>query len=632
MYHREIYLSRLVLLSSGEVSGYNVSMHSTDREKFGNGIEREVLGDDQAIFNRFSIAFVFFLFGSYLLAVFGIFTKSVIIVLSVANGIGLIIFLWKLRPSKEFFQVGIALFAFMALLLFPLSPSVFSGRDQGSYAGAAIRLAADHSLLSNTPSVAKDFFHIYGEGKALNVPGFFYTKDGALTTQFPLGYIVWLGAFVSLFGLAGFSLANACTFFLSLSATFLFLRRFLPFPFAVGGIFVAALSFPFLWILDNTLSENLATFLFLFISFHLVSFVRNPTLFSWWLAVSGSIFFFLTRIEGFFVLIAFFLIVLFQRESRIFLKTRVLSATLPSLALSGAFFATSLSVSLPFYRTVGKALLDSSPLSQTASSGIPVFSALFRNTEIFWTYGMISVFALALLGGVFLFMKKKFFALIPFFLALPTFLYMISPHISGDHPWMLRRFAFSLWPVAIILAVFGMSHFQKKFSEKYPGKLLFRPLWFSVFFSSLLILPAFPSIISNFFSSENVDLLEDAKKLSEKFSDRDLVLVDQMASGDRYSMIADPMSTLFDRNAIYFFNPGDLERVNLFRFENVYLVVRNGDETRYRESFENRFTLESAFPYSLRTSVLSRETDPSRLPVRKNETVNGMVFRILPRN
>lgn len=613
----------------------NTSSHSETPSNDSTRIKAEERSADyqmpnHSIFDRLSGTFLFFLFGAYFLAFFGIFTREAIFALSGFTVLGAIALVWKLRLSQEFIRVGAALFAFVAILSFSSSPSIFSGRDQGSYAGAALRLAQEHSIFSNIPLVSKDLFGIYGEGQSLNIPGFFYTETGQLVTQFPLGYITWLGAHISLFGIAGISIANSATFFLTLLTLFLLLRRFLPFPFAISGTLVGALSFPFLWLSHNALSENLAVFLFLLISYHAISFFNRPSRLSWFLATFGGIFFFLTRVEGFFILGAFFLLAFFRAESRRFLKTTFLSATLPAFALSGIFFAISLSVSLPFYRTIGKALLKSSPLSEEISAGTSIFSAIFRNIEISWTYGMISVCALAVLGGIALFRKRQYVSLVPFFLALPTFIYLVNTHISGDHPWLLRRFIFSLWPTAIIFAIFAIAHLQKTFSEKHPHKILFRPAIFSLVFSSLLILPSFPATIPNLFFSENPNLLEDVGKLSETFSDRDLVLVDQMASGDRYSMIADSLSTLFGKNAIYFFNPDDLDRLDRSRFEAIYLIARDGDEARYRDAFKGRYLLEAESPYTLRISILSRETDPSRLPTRKTQTVHGTIFRIIP--
>lgn len=586
---------------------------------------------DEAILNRVSASWMIFLFGAFFLAIGSAFTNTAVWALSLSVILGTLVALWKLRPSRELASVGVLAFALSLIVSFPSSPSVFSGRDQGSYAEAAIRLAHDGSLRSHTPLAAEDFFHIYGEGKALNVPGFFFTSDGSLVTQFPLGIIAWFGTAVSLFGIAGLSIANTFTFFCSLMMIFFLVRRFLPFAFAVGGVLLAACSFPFVWIQGNTLSENLALPLFLLLSFHVVSFLRKPTHASWLLMTSSALFLFLTRIEGALIFPVVLFLLLVQQSSRVYMKESFFSIALPTGIVSGCIVIAGILANIPFYRTVGKALIETiNPFGlHTSSSSMSFFSSFFRLGEIFWLYGMISIFSVAILGGVILLKKKNFLELVPFFIALPMFFYFLSPSISSDHPWMLRRFVFSIWPMAILLAVFALAHFQQVFRKHFQENIFFRPAWFSAFCCFLLILPSFPAMLPILFFTENKNLLADVETLSENFSDRDLILVDRMSSGDPFSLIADPMSTLFGKNAIYFFNPNDVNKLDFSRYDHVYLVTQNGDEIPYREALGDRFVFQSVRPYTLRTSILSRETDPTRLSIRKDLLVTGSVFLVV---
>ena len=586
---------------------------------------------DRSIISRILGVWLAFLFGAFFLAIEGLFTDNAVLFLSLAALVGILISLRTLRPSKELALVGAILFVFVFLISFPSSPSVFSGRDQGSYAGAAIRLAHEYSLHSHIPEVAQDFFHIYGAGKSLNIPGFFFAPDGSLVTQFPLGNIAWLGANVSLFGVVGLSLANAFTLFLSLLILFAFLRLFLPFQFAFGGFAVAALSFPFVWIQERTLSENLALPLFLALSFYVVSFLKEPQRWSWWMSVLLATFLSLTRIEGFALLAVAVLIVFFRKESRDYLLSHFFTTVFPAIGIVGAIIGVDIQANLPFYITMGKAALESfsvrSNISPPSSSS-PL--SIIRTFEVFWTYGMISVTSLALLGLTFLIRRRAYIHLTPLWLALPTFVYLLSPQISSDHPWMLRRFVFAFWPAVIILAIFSLAILHEFFENRFPGKTLVRPAVFSACFCTLLILPALPTTVPRLFFAENKNLLADIETLSSNFSNKDLVLVDRLSSGDSFSMIADPMSTLFGKNAIYFFNPSDLSRIDIAKFEHVYLIAKDGDENTYRTAFGSRFELQRIKPYTLRTSLFSREADPSRIPLRSDAAVSGSIFLIVP--
>lgn len=584
---------------------------------------------NREIIERFSVGFFFFLSSAYILAVLGYFSRETLLILLGITVTGTVLSLRYFRPSRVSIAVGIAIILFSASVSFLASPTVFSGRDEGSYSGAALRLAHDHSLLSGIPSISHEFARLYGEGKALNVPGFFYTDEGMLSTQFPLGYIVWLGAFVSIFGLIGIVIANVVTLALTLGILFLLLWKFLPISFALFGTILAGFSFPFLWISGRTLSENLAAPLFLLLVIHFIFFIKQPSKISWAIIVLASTFLFLTRIEGFLILPITIVAIFFFAPARSFFRDRIFSVVLPAIFLVGAGIIVGISSNLPFYRSIGKALFESSS-SNTASVGIPILSAIFRNLEIFWTYGMISIFAMAVLGVIFLLSNRQWFTLLPFWLALPTLVYIVSPHISPDHPWLLRRFSFSIWPIAIFLAMVALAHLQKKLSEKYSGSDFVHSFRFFLILFFLLIIPAIPAISSIFGSSENNDLLADTKKISEYFSDRDVVFVDRLASGDPYSMIADPMSTIFYKNALYVFNPEDIARFDRSRFERIFLIVRSGDELFYKDALDSRFHFEEVNPFTLRTSILSRETDPLRLPRQQNYVATGTIFLLVP--
>lgn len=600
-----------------------------EQEESAHTIKAEEEGDIR-IYRRVSVSWLLFLFGCFLLAACGVFLFTWVAILGSLIALGTLWALRSLRPSPALSRVGIGVLLFAILSSYTVSPTVFSGRDQGAYSNAAIRLAESHALTSGTPA-SESFFERYGPGKALNFPGFFYTERGALETQFPLGYIVWLSAHFSLFGIAGLSLANAFTLVASLTTLFLLLRLFLSVPLAIGGTVVAALSFPLVWIFENTLSENLAMPLFLMTAFHAVLFVRDPRSASWFLMMGSAIFLSLTRIEGVIVApIALFLPLSFPIP-RQYLRDHLFSTLLPGAVGFVGLTMGSVMINTPFYTTIGKAFVAwFSTADPAPEKHMGIVATLERNLELFWTYGMISVALSALLGAFFLFRRRNREALILLFLAAPTFVYFISSHISADYPWALRRFVFSVWPTLIFLAFFAVSRFQQAFQKRYPDSLLFRPALFSIGFSSLFILSAIPSVLPILTSTENPKLLADTQLLSKQFSDRDLILVDRLASGDPFSMIADPLMTLFGKSAVYFFRPEDLLAIDRSRFNRIFLVVPAGEMNRHRETLGSRFTFSDSPPFPLRTAILSRETNPLSLPSRKNKTVDVVVSLLTP--
>ena len=99
----------------------------------------------------------------------------------------------ELSPLEKGEKIALAAIAALGILLsIYTTPTIFGGRDEGSFANAAILLAQNHSL-SDSSTVVQEFFEVYGPGKALNFPGFFYSTSGALKSQFLPGYTSWIG-------------------------------------------------------------------------------------------------------------------------------------------------------------------------------------------------------------------------------------------------------------------------------------------------------------------------------------------------------------------------------------------------------------------------------------------------------
>jgi hypothetical protein len=167
-----------------------------------------------------------------LLSLAGFFCASFLtgyLILGILAGLYLILFnKSNLHPSKHFLFIFVLAFLMIALWAYFSTPTIFSGRDQGTLSGAAVELVNNHQFSFSFPAV-KEFFSLYGPGKALNFPGFNYTETGGLIPHFPLGFIAWLGAFYALFGLKGFVLANGVTFLIFVLSFYLLAKRYFKF-------------------------------------------------------------------------------------------------------------------------------------------------------------------------------------------------------------------------------------------------------------------------------------------------------------------------------------------------------------------------------------------------------------------
>lgn len=509
-------------------------------------------------------------------------------------------------------------------------PTIFSGRDQGSIAEAAYRLAKNTELAFSTPG-SDSFFQIYGAGTALNFPGFAYTTDGSLLTQFPLGYTAWLGSFVSLFDLSGFAIGNALLLFLFLFFFYQLLRLFAQPYYACAGLVLALTSFLPSWFAKLTLTENLAVFLFTFLIYNLILFFREGKfLFYAGILLSGGLLAF-TRIEGFAILVLALALVIFHPHTRALIraypwKTLVIPGLLFFFVLLRDFF-----MNLPYYKMIGKALFKTYERFGTAAGSLGE-SASTSLGSLFFLYGFLLI---ALLGlfGILLFLKKKHYALlIPAFVALPTFLYLFQPSITPDHPWMLRRYLFTLFPVLVFSAVMCLALlFAKKeatplFPVKQPaGKRLFLV---TLIFLGLILLQ-YPAWSGQLLFAEHRGLTEEIATFSREFSDKDLILVDRNATGDGFAMLTGPAQFLYGKNTIYFFNPYDLTALDTSHFEHVYLLTPEESQSRYAAVFGDRLVFKKSVTFTLEHSgVLSFSQNALMLPEKQTTQTRNILFQI----
>lgn len=525
-------------------------------------------------------------------------------------------------PSGEMLMVMFISLIIVILFSFYSTPTVFSGRDQGSISEAAIRLVQNHTFEFSTPA-SSEFFKIYGPGKALNFPGFYYTEDGNLTTQFPLVYIVWLALFYSLFGIAGFIIANAVLLFIFLVSFYLLSRLFLNTKSSLITFSFAATSFSFMWFSKFTLSENMALpFLWLSVLALMLFLKGFRKLYYFTFLVSSALLAFI-RIEGIAFLAVLIIVALFHQKSRKFIAEKVvLRFFLPAIIFI-AFFIANILKDLNFYREIAKAFLSSFTSPQAKYLGVleNITLPAFYTDNIFLMYGLLGFFITGAAGICFYIYKRETYKLIPFFVVLPTFIYFFDSHITNDHPWMLRRFMFSLLPAGIFYA--GL--FLGQCLENKKGKKIKIA---SALLTVGLIAFNLPAFLNYLNFSEDKNLLKQTEALAKNFSSRDLILIDRETTSDGWNMISGPMSSLYGKNAVYFFNTNDLQKLDLNKFKNVYLLAPDNKVSFYMNStIGSRLELKN--DYSLNFSKLNiGKNDIFSFPEKKEIFVSGKIFII----
>ena len=535
----------------------------------------------------------------------------------------------SLLPSRQVLLIlGLSLL-FAIFISKTSEPTVFTGRDQGSIATAAISLAQNHSWQTRS-AVSDVFFQIYGPGKALNFPGYYYTAEGALLTQFPLPYITYLALFYGTLGMGGFAVANGLLLVFSALSFFLATRSFLGAKYAYLAVAFLFSLLPFSWFFKFTLTETMA-FALLWSSLALAADIlkngaRKLSLSAF---LSSLAVLALTRIEGAAFGAMLLLAVLHKKENRAYLKEKMGTALLVMLPFAALFLVFYIAKDIYFFREVFKGFFNSWLPSPSGEAQNIFRSSLMEPaayiTQVHLRYGTLPFFLLGALGIISALCKRKYGLLLPVLATLPAFLYFIDSHISSDHPWMLRRFMFALLPAF----VYASALLLKLWEQRSTRHALGRPL--TVLVAAGLIAQALVATVKILPGTENEGLLTEIAALAQNFSPKDLVLVDRDASGDGWSMLSGPFKEIYGLNAAYFFNSNDLERLDTSAFDNIYLITPRTNATRWKALLGDRIVKEK--PYSLEVSRL--EVDPKAqkkvtvsLPRKHAQKIEGYVLEI----
>jgi len=510
------------------------------------------------------------------LALFGFFYAWILAIYAILAGFGLAYLSltnrMNFKLSWKFFSIFLLSAAATALFSYYTTPTIFSGRDQGSFSEAAIRLSQNHQIKFSTPA-SEEFFKIYGPGKALNFPGFVYAKDGQLTTQFSLGYVSWLAIFYSFFGLYGLVIANAVSFLIFLLSFYLLARLYLKTSSAVTAYLLLLTSFAFSWFFKFTLSENLALALTWFGIVELVLFIKREKRFYLWASLLALFLLALTRLEALAFIAALFLVLLVKYRSPRLVLFEIMGKNMLLVILGIILvYIFNIYANIAFYASSLSGLINSSSfLNDSVSNPAAPFASFEYIVRILSAYAIIYFLVLGFGGFALCIGRKRFDALVPYLILLPSFIFLFHPGISSDHPWILRRFVFAIIPVSLLYTVLFLN-------------CLFKKRYFFNGISLLLIAINLLVFMPYLKFSENNTLLDQIEDLSHNFQSSDLVLIDRLATGDGWAMMTGPLSFLYGKQAVYFFNPSDLDKLDLKKFNQVYFIIPNDRLDLYTRS------------------------------------------------
>jgi hypothetical protein len=582
--------------------------------------------DNHHFFTLFGLYFLGLGWLAAILSMLGIFYGWILAFYIILGAAYLAYFISKnkinFKPDRSLAIIIVLVVAFIVLWSHFTSPTIFSGRDQGSLSEAAAHLSQNHQLKFSFPA-SLEFFKIYGPGKALNFPGFDYAKGGQLITQFPIGYISWLAVFYSFFGIFGFVLANAAAFFVFALSFYKLAKIYLNGHFPLIAVLFVLTSFVFSWFFKFTLSENLALALTWFGLLEFAIFLESRKRIHILAALASFFLLLFSRVEAlaFLPVIFIILFVTFRQLKKIY---RAIGKNISLVILAMAVvYILSLWVNFDFYLTFIKGFFNSfSPndLRPTPTSRVNIFSPLIYIVKVFSVYALIDFLILGIFGMAILLKKKNFKMLVPALVLLPSFVYLVHPGISSDHPWMLRRYLFAVIPAGILYtAIFLENYFSKKI--------------YAYVLSVILIAANLPVFLTYLPFSENEGFLAQTETIGANFQNSDLVLVDRDATGSGWAMMSGPLNFIFGKQAVYFFNPADLDKIDKSKFSNIYLVIPDQNLAGYLK-YELMEKLVAIKNYEISNNTLDTENSdanvtwnsPVQLPAIQKNITYGKIY------
>lgn len=619
-------------------------------------------GNDYKIFNYFALFWLIIAWVAFIITLANFFYWWVFVFI-IFIGIFILfkktIFLkYLFKTSKTFIITNLILLSVIILFSFFSSPTIFSGRDQGSISQSSIRLAQFHQLEFST-SASKTFFdinssisknkfaeclkndkarlkktycEIISASKALNFPGFYYTIDGNLITQFPLAYISWLATFYTFFGLSGLIIANALLFYIFVFSFLFILQNIIPtnnqatnkYPLITSiTLSIVLTSFSFMWFFKFTLTENMMlSFLWLAILQVLIltkTFLKEVSdkKLSFFIILLSSALLIFVRIEGILFFGIMLTLLFLHNHSKQYLHQNFRKIILPFLIILGFVFVWNFKVDIYFYKAIVKAFTKDLIGSSLTLSNTGFLFPLFNLLKIFILYGLFFPLILGLFKVLFLFKKKQFQLLVPFFIIAPIFIYLFNPQITPDHPWMLRRFVFAILPISILYTMLFINDlFQKR------KKMIVMLIFFIIISCNLY------SFISFLTFRPTDSLQQETRTIKQEFTNNDLILVDRMAGGDNWNMITGPMDFLFQKNAAYLFNPNDIAVISTKNYAKIYLITSN-EKINYYKSSSIGNSLIFIKNYTINSTILyDNSLNNTSLPKIKTITTKGAIFEI----
>lgn len=347
---------------------------------------------------------------------------------------------------------------FIVQITFP--HDTFGGRDEGMYAGRAVFLATHHTL---------------------EIPSYLSTTamrtDNA--SNYPPGYIVWLGTQFFLGGSSWMLRSNSIIVVLGLFCLYLVSTLLINKKVGFMSVILYSTCMPFLWFSRETMSENLSFFLLWSLILFLIMFIKtrrfifliNTFIFCW--------LFSLTRFEGFVIQFPFLLVVvLFSVIQKCSIKKVLLLISIYGLGLVSTICFLDRSLYQSYFKdtqpVINEMIETDLPLISTTAANERTPSVKLTDKLTTFIIQMISKYNLTIIVYSFVLIvpllikdksmdkNKKLSLLAILFIISPEIFKLVNPRVTLEQPWLYRRYFYALLPAGYIF----FSYFSSRMVSK----------------------------------------------------------------------------------------------------------------------------------------------------------------------
>lgn len=586
----------------------------------------------------FSLWFVCISWAANLMAMFSLFYEQILLAALILITAVAVLFFHKkhFTPSVASKQNILALIFIIAFSIFTslyFHDTLYGGRDPGIYSTNAIYLSEHHTMLLESP--INDLIPSF-----LSPNNYIKTSDGKLLSQFHFGYISWVAIYYSLFGLAGIQFSNLLPLFVGLISIYLIGKELRNSYVGLGAVLTFSATYPLIWFSRQTVTEIffMAFFWFGVLCCLYIQQRRHNLYYISSLLAFGMLPF--IRIEGLILFGFYFLFLLYDFSSKgmwssnqrttsnkglnyysdsknhdrfHFLKNKfpvllwfVFILTSALLLYYYFFMQTRYlgvidAVFAHFSGGMTSAVTETVPLDKTAIRyHFPEF-VYMALSEYNLQLPLISIFLVFIASILRMDANSKKQLLVIFFM-LPGFLYLLSPFITLDQPWFLRRYIATTIPGAFLLLSLVIHDLSKQ-------KALYISLISLVMIMN--IYTAYPILLF----SENQGMITNVGKISDQVDSNDLVLVDRYAAGSY--KLADPFFFVYSKPALWW-DANSLVKLksnlNVSRFDTVYILT---NEATPLEKYFNPVELELVYSQPVTIQQLEVTVDLNHYPHRE---------------